>query len=296
MILTDNSMGGIVALDLDNCNMQWRDLDWKKSSSTIQLWCVSLNDWGLCGVKYRYSSYYKKYVVLATASSGKVYAVDYQTKQRLWYVNDRKDNNRDISLYNAHSIEMLPNGDIIVATSGYAEGSAYYENGGLHYYPAGSTTRSDFLSLPFAHAVLWDPSNECLWSIGFEGIVAVKVTGSGRNASMTKIPGKSLKLSNFTGHDMVPAFGMDGKFWVADNSNVYLFDSATKTLTKDITYTASGVKGIAYFEDGTMLHSTWNKSFALYWSAAATNYRIQRSVLSTSNKFYKVHTMTDKYE
>ena len=95
---------------------------------------------------------------------------------------------------------------------------------------------------------------------------------------------------------MVPAFGMDGKFWVSDNSNVYLFDAANKTLTVDRTLTNYGIKGIAYFQDGTTLLSNWNKSFLFHWANEATDYKHRYGVLSTKNNFYKVHTMTDKYE
>lgn len=296
VIFTDENLGGIVALDLDDLEQQWTKLDWKKNKNFSPIWEKNMENSSLCGVKYRYSPYYDTHVVLATGSNGKVYAYDYETKQRLWCVVDRIDNNVDISLYNAHSIEMLPNGDIIVATSGYAGGKADYENGGLHYYPAGSTTRSAFLSLPFAHAVLWDPSNECLWSIGYEGVVAVKITGEGTDATFSKIPEKSLKKSKFTGHDMVPVYGQDGKFLISDNGSVYLFDSDALTLTKSEYYSSSSVKGMAYFEDGTFIASTWAKQFKVYYNVTGNGGAPKATIAYLSHKVYKIHVMTDQYE
>lgn len=296
VIFTDNTMGGLVALDLDELNQQWGKIDWKRSEDFSAIWSADLNNKALCGVKYRYSPYYGTYVVLATASTGQAYVIEYRSKKILWSVDDCSYEPSAVSLYNAHSIEMLPNGDIVIATSGYGDNGGRYENGGLHYYPAGSTTRSEFLSLPFAHAAVWDPSNKCLWSIGYEGVVAVKITGNGIGASMTKIPEMSCEQSYFTGHDMAPAFGMTGKYWVSDSSCVYLFDTATGELTRHDGYSAASVKGMAYFEDGTFLLSTWNTSLTLYVTTAEYDYKPRLNVLYLSHQIYKIHTMTDKYQ
>lgn len=297
VILTDNTKGSLVALDLDDLNRNWMHLDWKKRGNDFkELWSVDLKNDDLCGVKYRYSSFYGTHVVLATASTGQAYAIDYRSKQVLWSVNDCSYDKDVISLYNAHSIEMLPNGDIIVATSGYGEGDARYKNGGLHYYPAGSNTRSEFLSLPFAHAVLWDPTNKCLWAIGYEGVVAVKITGEGEGAFMTKIPEMSYEMSYFSGHDMVPAFGMKGKYWISDSSNVYLYDTATKEMTRHDTYSMASVKGIAYFEDGTFIASTWGDLLTIFVTAPEYDYKPRINISYISTKIYKIHTMTAQYE
>jgi hypothetical protein len=205
-------------------------------------------------------------------------------------------NEKEISLYNAHAAEILPNGDLVVATSGYQndKDGSYYRNGGLHYYPAGSKTRAAFLSLPFAHAVLWDDKNECLWAVGFEGVVAVKISGYGSNVTMEKIEGMGCKKTNFTGHDMVPAYGMEGKFWVTDNSRVYLFDSATGSLTTATKYTKGAVKGVAYFEDGTMVQAHWTKNLTLCLinEAGAAS---QKITLALPQQIYKVRTFSKNY-
>ncbi len=285
-------------MDLDKCNETWEKLDWKKSGNGAikeKEFSVFWRDSGLCGVKYRYSPYYGCDVVVATSSSGMVYIFDYESGEMLFSMYDSIANNVDISLYNAHSAEILPNGDLVVATSGYAEGGAQYENGGLHYYPAGSTERVAFLSLPFAHAVLWDDENQWLWAVGFEGVVGVDVISSGARASLEKIEEVGCKKSKFTGHDMVPAFGMDGKYWVSDNNQVYLFDSVSGTLTRSKEYFGSAVKGMAYFEDGTMVQSTWSKYLSVYTTTPESNYKPKKTRVSITNQVYKVHTFTKDY-
>ena len=307
VILTDNTNGKIVILDMNKVNKDWVKLDWKTSSnSSVCVWSSnSIRDF--CGVKYRELPTGEKYV-LATSSSGYAYIIDYKTKQTVaTLTNYLSSPKKDGALYNAHSIEMLPNGDVIVACSGYqVDNTSYnYQNGGLRYFKrkkSGSTVSYEYkgyLTVPFAHAALWDPSANCLWTIGFEGIVAVDINTS--SCTMTKNTAKSLKRSSFTGHDMVPAFGMDGCFWVSDNSYVYLFDSATKTLKRNTTYSASGVKGMAYFEDGTMVTSNWSKKLTVYVNNPYDNnkgYKIAETevAIKGSGTYYKIHTCTAKYE
>lgn len=300
VILTDVTRGSIVVLDLDEREDDWRNMNWIKSGAKTRIWEMDLGDSSICGVKYRYSPYYQKDVILVTSSAGKAYILDYEEKTILWQVNDRINNNFDISLYNAHSIEMLPNGDIVIASSGYAEQGCSYENGGVHYYPAGSTTRGDFYNLPFAHAVHWDPDNECVWTVGFEGVVALKVTGEGKNARFSKINELSYAKNQFTGHDLVPAFGMDGKYWISDNDSVYLYDSATQTLARSRDYVASAVKGIAYFEDGTMILSpatenTYSKMLEVYVTTPQTRYKPRKNLVPTAEGVYKIHVFTKDY-
>ena len=300
VILTDVTRGSIVVLDLDEREDDWKNVNWIKSGSKTRIWEMDLGDSAICGVKYRYSPYYQKDVILVTSSAGKAYILDYEAKTILWQVNDRIDDDFNISLYNAHSIEMLPNGDIVIASSGYAEHGANYENGGVHYYPAGSTTRGDFYSLPFAHAVHWDPDNECVWTIGYEGVVALKVTGEGKQARFSKIKELSYAKTQFTGHDLVPAFGMDGKYWISDNNSIYLYDSATQTLSRSRDYVASSVKGIAYFEDGTMVISpatenTYSKMLEVYVTTPKTQYKPSKNLVQTAEGVYKIHVFTKDY-
>ena len=301
ILVIDNTAASILVLDLDNCQGNWSLINWKNSKSTVKVKEFSTNgDTNVSDVKYRYSSYYKKDVLIATSSMGMVGIIDYNATSSeeglLFYVHDFIDNEQEISLYNAHAAEILPNGDVVVATSGYQNDSdgSYYRNGGLHYYPAGSNQRAAFLSLPFAHAVLWDDQNQCLWAVGFEGVVAVKVNGSGENVTMEKIADKGCRKTNFIAHDMVPAYGMDGKYWVTDYDRIYLFDSVTGKLTISSKYTKASVKGVAYFEDGTMLQSTWTKILTLYTINSA-NSKLEKRSLSVPGQIYKVRTFSKNY-
>ena len=298
VILTDNTHAAIVVLDLNKSDM--KNVDWRTDTSLAEAIIYTMN-YGMDSAKYRYSPYYQQDIIVATSSEGYLYVYEYNPKensyQRLLFVFDCKANEQEISLYNAHSAEMLPNGDIVVATSGYQKDGdgSNYRNGGIHYYPAGSNKRSAFLSLPFAHAAVWDDKNQCLWAIGFEGIVAIKINGSGENVTLEKIEGKGYKAkSAFRGHDMVPAFGMDGKYWVSEEEGVYLFDTANNTLTKAEQYSYDKIKGMAYFADGTMIMSDWTKYLLTHVVDPATQ-KTTATPCAIKNQVYKINVFTKNY-
>ncbi len=302
----DTSSYGIIVLDLNLVNEQWTKLDWKKSGNPQPYWKYS-GGRAYCGVKYRETSSGEKFVI-ATESSGYVDIINFTTGRKVKTLSDDwwyTDNTDDDSLYNAHEAEMLPNGDIIVACSGYAESGWNYENGGLRYYKRSGNnwTLQSYLTLPFAHAAVWDPSENCLWTVAFDGVVAVDVNTS--TGTMSKNTSKSYSRSGFSGHDMVPAYGMDGCFWVSDNSSVYLFDSAKKTLTRSSYYSVSQVKGIAYFADGTMITTPayqsqnpqwYATSLYVYITKASNDYVPVLQKVPTTAGIYKVHTFTKNYE
>lgn len=299
VILTDNVGTAILVLDLDNGS--WGNLDWKANPDLVVA-KIQVGDLALDSARYRYSSYYGKDVIIATSSDGKFYIYEYTPDaavcKQLFRVTDSKANEQEISLYNAHSAEILPNGDVVIATSGYQKDGdgSNYRNGGIHYYPAGSKKRAAFLSLPFAHGVVWDDKNQCLWSVGFEGIVAIKIKGSGENVTMEKIKGKGYKASKeFHGHDLVPAYGLDGKYWVSDGEAVYLFDTATNKLTKAKEYNYENIKGIAYFEDGTTVLSDWTPYFVTHVVDPLTQ-KTTKYPSALPGKVYKVNVFTKNYQ
>lgn len=291
MVALDTQNRSVVVIDLNRCNGVWSNM----TNKNTVVWEKGGFDGGLDGVKFRKSPQHGD-VILLTSSGGSAWMVSYPGKEILWSVN---------GIGNAHSIEMLPNGDIVVAASGSS--TINYKDGGLHYFPAGSTTESAFYSLPFAHAALWDPDNECLWSVGFPGVVAVEVFGSGTDAKMAQIEELGCEKKNFSGHDMVPMFGQDGKYMVSDNSSLYVFDSKTGKMSVDYRRTSKEVKGIAYFEDGTLILAPANlgnpttpaltKVLRVFALLDESEVPVKKEDIPFKNReFYKIHTFTQDYK
>ena len=195
----------------------------------------------ISGVKFRYSEYYKRDVVIACANFGWVGVVDYENCSLIW----------ECELPTGpHSVEMLPNGDVVVAS---AEGEA-----GLIYIPlsAGATKPTHSIVSPSCHGVSWDPENECLWVLELDGIYACKVENMGT------VDGKLVRVQNsgdtFSGdrggHALASIANEEGKYWVSAMNSLWKFD----TQTQKISYVSSllsrsNIKGICSFYDGVII-------------------------------------------
>jgi len=308
IIVTDTRAGSVAVLDLNKCtDPSFADLSDKK----CVVWEWKEGNSSLAGIKVRESEFYDGLLMLLAYSDGKAQIVDFTSKKVLWEVN---------GIYNAHSIEILPDGAVVVAASGNS--NIGYEDGGLHYFPAGSTEESSFLSLPFAHAALWN--GETLWSVGFEGIVAVTVDGG----QLGKDEKKSISVETihaaspahaaldegnagrFTGHDMAPS-SEEGIYWISDNKGLWEFDSKAGTVVSLMgsTYFEKGIKGIACFSDGTVLLSAAGKGnpsssvftnvLRLFVDQASEDGTVETEtyeVKFSNREFYKIHAFCENYQ
>lgn len=313
-LANDIKKGSVVLFDLDECEMSWDELptldscvawEWvARECKTCKYW-VNIQT-GIDDAKYRYSEYYKKDVIIACSSGGWAGIIDFETKEILFEA---------LVPNGPHSIELLPNGDLVVASSG---GDSWATAGYLRYFPlsTGSTTHSDDLKVPSAHGVQWDPVQEVLWALQYDGVIAVQIRNYGtKNAKMMKLSdmGATFNSKDASGHDLSPVYGQPGKYWVTAG-RVWIFDSETNTLTENYKhrsgYNASGVKGIAYFPDGTMVSTPSGIKGAMFdWSTPQMRLvylemspRVQQVIVRTKTikftdrEFYKVHTFCKDYQ
>ena len=314
IICCDVRNESIVVLDLNQCE-EWDDVNtsackvWEwvpRKESTCKYF--HLVGTGIDDAKFRYSSYYKTDVVIATSSRGWAAVIEYPSGKVLW---------ESPILYSPHSIEMLPNGDIVVACSG---GNKWSTNGTLYYYPlsSGDSTVCSSVKLPSAHGLCWDPSQEILWGLGMDEITGYRVLDGGTvNARLEAMEGKRVTFARDNGgHDLVPAFGQPGKYWATCVAGIWLFDSHTMTITSDVDYrsiyTGKDIKGVAYFADGTMIQSRagyGNNTASAYGATILATFTLSakesdpskiqatRGAISfDSREFYKVHTFTKNYQ
>lgn len=315
IIVSDITLHGIVVLDLNVCSGDWDKLtsdpvvvwEWKAENSKGCTIGATRVGQGIDEAKYRYSEYYGKDVIIAASSGGWAGVIDYETGDTLW----------EAALSNCpHSIEMLPNGDVVVAGSGGSKAS----EGSLVYYPlsAGKTTKSNELKINSCHGVCWDPEEEVLWTVGADGVYCVKPSNMGKeNAKLTLVSGSEAKFKNDSwGHDLSPVFGSPTKYWVTAGE-VWQFDTETLKLTQGYTnksnLNASSVKGIAYFEDGTMVQTVANKgNVKTTYDWSTRQLRVLVRTMTTGKvptpkytsyeiefpdrEFYKVHTFTKDYK
>jgi uncharacterized protein YxeA len=227
--------------DLEDCII-W---EWQ---STKDPTCIGNPGKGVDAAKLRYSEYYKKDVVIVCSSNGWAGVIDYEEKKVLWQWS--------FGGGNFHSIEMMPNGDVVVAGSG--------DDGKIFYIPlsAGVTKPSHYIPSPSGHGVMYDPQNNWLWVLDFDEVYACAVVGAGtKDAKLARIGGCDVKFTRDNdGHVLSPMFGEPGKYWVASSVRNYIFDSEELTLTNAPSHYTNnkngpelGIKGIAYYEDKTMV-------------------------------------------
>ena len=249
VILADRAASKILVVDLDVCGTDFENLASEKSAIVWE-WDATADPnlksnnpgRGLDSAKYRYSPYYKKDVVIACSSDGWAGVIDYEARTVLWESDD-------LILANAHSIEMLPNGDVVVSVS--------KDPGALVYYPlsAGVTEYSSFISSLYSHGVSWDPENEWLWVLEHTQVAAVKVSGMGTaDAKLVRLAGVEVSPGFSGGHAFAPVLGKPGKYWASFGARTCQFDSEKNKISiVDNLLNNRNTKGICSFADGTVV-------------------------------------------
>ena len=308
ILVCDIMNHSVVQLDLNVCNGDYKLL--REESAVVWEWdadedpnCHLKPGSGIDDAKIRYSPYYEKDVVIATSSGGKAYVVDYENRTVLWETSQSNG---------PHSIEMMPNGDVVVAGSG---GSNWEAAGSLVYYPlsTGAVGRGHEYSVPSCHGVQWDPVQEVLWVLGYYGVEALVV----KDGRLSPVSGLSVEFDgDVGGHDLAPVYGQPGKYWVTAHKYLWLFDSVEMTLVNRYEYSnrlsEKNLKGVASFADGTMvqcvanvgsdLHATWStKALRILWpqrtDGKVSKVKMEDSTIMFSDReFYKVHTFCKDYQ
>ncbi len=199
----------------------------------------------ISGVRYRYSEYYKKDVIVACATYGWVGIIDYETRTVLW------ESTAPI-LNGVHSVEMLPNGDVVAGVSS--------NPGAVVYFAVSAGIKDPVHSIDslWCHGVCWDPENECLWVLENYGVYQALIQNMGtENAKLVRISGSGANfVGDGGGHAFAPVLGEPGKYWASAGSALWKFDTETETMTKASKLLSKGsIKGVCSFSDGTVVES-----------------------------------------
>ena len=253
VIVTDIGNGRIVVADLDREdpfakeNLIWEfipteELGWEDVTQERLSMSIS-------GVKYRWSEHFNTNVVLFCTSRGAAGVIEYPSGKCLWKTT--------VTGISPHSIEMMPNGDIAVTTSGGGD----WDAGLIHYYQLGADgnyTQTCEVPLNGGHGLLWDPDNEVLWALGFPTLEAFAVqVGSDGKAALHKVEGWGCDVPDGTGHDLMSDYSNPDILWFTDNVSILQYSKSQGVMLKEFDNskklkTMPGVKGVAGFSDGTV--------------------------------------------
>lgn len=257
-VLTDIQNGRLYVLDLDADDpvseeaILWR---WKPDPALGWQCGEDYHRRCLSGVKLRWSEYYQSEVVLMTSSREWVGIAEYPSGKCLW--EQRAEGC-------PHSMELLPNGDVVVAASGSVDWGA---KGTLRYFniTAGDDCHmTDQVMFPGIHGVLWDPRENLLWALGHYVLAAYEVISSERGPKLSLIPGRGGKLPTETGHNLSPDYADPDYLWISTQYDVFKFCKSRNEMVKEyplceILGDLKKTKGLASFRDGTLAYISYGE-------------------------------------
>ncbi|WP_269858575.1 DUF6528 family protein [Streptomyces sp. RPT161] len=141
--------------------------------------------------------------LLTCASAGLVAVVSYPHGRVAWAT---------VVGGNAHSLELLPGGNVAVAAS---------TGGFVRIYTASQgpgSARYVQYGLPGAHGVQWDEANSTLWALGESQLVGLKVDGSDAEPEVST--GVTVNLPDTGGHDLSAVARDRNRLWVTSTHHV----------------------------------------------------------------------------
>lgn len=217
--ITDQATNRILVLDPTvsdwSASNDQAALKWSWQPTSTNGFSDAMPNWGLpSSARLRYSRQQRSEALVTTASYGFVGVASYPSGQRIW--------STDVgAAANAHSAELLPNGNVAVAASAPGWVRVYAASQGPD---AQNFVQYD---LTAAHAVLWDPDREVLWAVGLNDIVALKIGGPAGSPTITVV--RDTLLPQGGGHALEPVYGNKDRLWVATGSYVYQYLKETDT-------------------------------------------------------------------
>ncbi|UCM90774.1 DUF6528 family protein [Streptomyces marincola] len=165
--------------------------------------------------------------VLTTASFGFAAVVEYPSGRRYWAGGLGAGDD----LFNPHSAEILPDGNVAVACSTGALVRLFAASLGPH---AGRYVDAE---LKGAHGLHWDDAREVLWAVGDDELVAYEVAGRRVRPTLRQRFAVPLPVATpgrtAGGHDLFPVLGRPGRLWVTTNAAVFQYDIARRVFVRD---------------------------------------------------------------
>lgn len=165
--------------------------------------------------------------VLTTASFGFVAVVAYPSGKRYWGTAIGPGDD----LFNPHSAEILPDGNVAVACSTGARVRLYAASQGPR------ATRYAEAVLKGAHGLHWDGARRVLWAIGDDDLVAYEVGGTAARPALEERLRVGLPVATPGrtpgGHDLFPVAGRPGRLWVTTNAAVFQYEKRSRAFAQD---------------------------------------------------------------
>ena len=261
----------------------------------------------MSSAKYREDTVFGD-VVIVSCGNGYAAIVSYPEKEILWQVFNAGKN--------AHSIEILPSGNIVVVSS---------TGGTIRLFAASAMLQNDaekastYKEYPIkeGHGVLWDPEYDVLWTLGWNDLKAYSVVGEGLDEELELREDMGATKYGLEGHDLSADF-LDSKYlWVTGMKHMYHVNKETGEMSTDFEYsdmleypTIRGFGNDPYGNYYVTMPShgvgtTWENESYASWSTDKINFYYPSEDSSTlenikckslTKVFYKVFSFYGKYQ
>lgn len=180
---------------------------------------------------------------------------------------------------NAHSAELLEDGNIVSASS---SGSF------LRLFRVRENETTDY-ELIDAHGIVWDRKRKCLWSSSLYGIT--RWTYDGKNLKRQESYNPLSDGGKIYGHDLFPVYGADKLYMTGEAICVFDPERCVFESIENSTPESKHSKSIGRNQDGKILvtypnESWWTDTVSLYDNGTFTPYRTRKNMW-----FYKARWM-----
>lgn len=259
----------------------------------------------VAGLKYRENTVFGDVILIGGDRFSAI--VSYPSGEILWST-DQAGNN-------VHSVEILPGGNIVFASS-FGHDIRMFFTSALKDGDRESAAK--FLSFPFfcGHGLLWDPTYECLWSVGDRDIASWRLVGEGVDQRLEQIKNYPLAEIGNCGHDLAPDMTDPRYFFFTPARGAYRFDKETGTMERYLPdvelFWRYHHKSFCQYPDGTLFFTSSLKRDTCPWKdwwkagwCADTVYSLkvlpdgtveEKRYYADNAAFYKVRSFCGRYQ
>lgn len=274
-----------------------------KSLDDLEVWEVETGH--AAGLKYREDTVFGDVIIVAGSNSA-IYS--FPSGRKLWGTNSPGNN--------PHSVELLPSGNFVIASSTGGTVRLFYTSYILDRSWSKANTYVDY-TLEGAHGVLWDPEYQVLWALGNYDLIAYRLQGEGGEEILVEDPDMSIELpeGKYLGHDLSADYTDTRYLYITVGSCVMKVDKEQGVLIEDFPnydiLNAANVKGLSNNPDGNFFISgesggegtSWqdwgNASWctdSIYFCRNSGGSLEKLKITSTQSAFYKVRAFCGSYQ
>lgn len=250
--LTDQKNAEVAVIDLDATDPKAKEAVLWQWSPTASLG-FNTDGFGTSvdEAKLRYDEASGRFLLCVTSSAGFMGVASFPDGECVWNATEK---------IGPHSIELLPGGNVAVASSGNGNDDV----AGIRVYAASqgknNRTYAEAL-LPGAHGVLWDDTLGVLWGLGHNEVCAYRIGGTAAYPTITEVESLRIGLPCKSGHDLQADPTQPAVMWVAA-AKLLRVDKTTGQCTEmKAPLYVSGTKSIGNFPDGTVVRSAATKVY-----------------------------------